>query len=239
MFDFDDKKLIQLEKDLKKFSDRAVPFANAAMLNKTAFETRKISQHIIRNKMITRNKFTVASVRVNKAKPVPNINRQQSEVGSIAKYMADQEFGAQKTAKGKQGTPIATTTASGEGENAKKRRRLPKRVNKLAVIQLKNRGVKSKSRAQKNFIRVQQALKNNDKFVYLETSRRKFIGRIVKKGKDAKVKMVWDLSRRSVVIPRNPWLKPATDSASKKMPMFYRDALKFQIERQKLFRSRR
>ncbi len=240
MLEFDDKQIRKFEKDLAKFQ-KAIPIANMTMLNRTAFETRKISHHIIRNKMILRNKFALQSVRVEKAKPRTNINKQFSITGSTAEFMADQEFGAIKRSDGKKGVPIATTTASGEGENANVRKKLPKRVNKLQTIQLRRRRSNAKTKKQRNAIKIQQAIKNNDKFVYLETSRKKFIARVIKKGRkgEARIKMVWDLSRRTVRIPKNPWLKPATQSGSKKMPRFYLEALEFQVKRQKLFQNRR
>ena len=201
------------------------------------------AKKIIRKTMVTRNKFTVQSIQVEPAKTL-NVRNQMSIIGSTADYMEDQEFGAIKTKGGKKGVPIATSYSSGEGQQAQPRRRLPKLQNQLANIQLKRKRRKASTRKQQLIFSVQDAVDTGRKFTYLDLGRRQGIFRVVggkkntKRGwpQGAKLKMVWDLTRQSVVIPRKPWLSPAVDIAVKTVPETYKKALEFQLKRLGLFR---
>ena len=231
MIDFDDKQLMRYQKTLEKTRAKAIPFAVRNTLNQTGFRMRGIWQGEIDNRMIQRNKFTRSSIRVERATGF-NVNEMKSTVGSIAGYMDEQEFGDTKTAKGKHGVPLATPYSSGEGENAGVRRKLPRRMNQMAQITLRNKKIKAKNRAQRNAIAVRQAAKNKDKFVYIETARRKFIARVIRQGrKGAKVKMVHDLSKRTVNIPPNPTMQPARRQTLREMPNIYKKSLQFQLNR--------
>lgn len=232
MFHIDNKDIIKLEKKLKYLSYRSLPFATKQTLNDAAFQTQKIAKADITKKMIQRNKFTLQSIRVNKASGL-DIRRQQSIIGSTADYMEIQEFGGQEKKSSKVGKPIATSYSSGEGQNTQPRMRLPVRTNKLQNIQLKRQRFKYKGRKQQNAILVREASKSNNKFVYLDLGQTKGIFKVVGKKKSIKVRMVHDLSRSSVTISKNPWLKPATDETLRMLPAFYADALRFQLRRLK------
>ena len=99
--------------------------------------------------------------------------------------------------------------------------------------------VKKTSKKIRNIVAVQQAQKNNDRFVYLKTRKSKGIFEVEGKGRGSKIKMVWNLTHRSVTIPRNPWLSPAVDKTKPLVPLFYRKALYNQLQRHRLFTGRR
>ena len=66
----------------------------------------------------------------------------------------------------------------------------------------------------------------------MDTGRRKGIFRVEKLTKNtANLKMVHDLTRKSINIPANPWLKPASESAARAMPGFYRKNIIAQLRR--------
>lgn len=197
---------------------------------------RGFAQDNIKNKMVERNRFTVSSVRVEQSRTL-QISRQSAEVGSIAPYMEDQEFGGTKTSRGKKGVPIATSYAAGQAQNAQPRTRLARKPNKLASIQLSSRKKKGKTRRQRNLVAIKQAATSTNKFVFLELGRTKGIFKVVGGKRKPKLRMVWSMSRRSVVIPKNPWLAPAVDKTEPQMPKLYRDALRFQIRRHGLFKG--
>lgn len=242
MIEIDVKELIKLEADLKKFAARALPFATRQTINQAAFETMRGYKAAARNEMVLRNKWTEKSIQVEKSKTL-RVSDQAAVVGSIAEYMSTQEFGG--TERGDRGKhkPIATSYAAGQGEHAQPRTRLPRKPNKLSNIQLRRlQGRKAKTRKQAMIFAVQEAVLSGERTVYLDLGRRKGIFRVIggrkkfKRGwpKGAKIKMLWDLSRQSVRVPRNPLLGPATTSVQQKMPGYYIDAIRYQLKRHKI-----
>jgi len=232
MITFDDKELKQLERDLKLMAERAFPFATKATLNRAAFETQKLSRTRLSQDFTLRNQFTKGSVRVDQARGL-SIPRQAAYVGSIAGYLETQEFGGVEKGGGKN-KPIPTSYSAGQGDNARPRTRLPRKPNKLASIQLKRRAAGSKGRRQRNLIAVKEAAGSGNKFVYLDLGRRRGIFRVLGSKKRPRIKMLWDLSRRSVRIAPSPWLSPSTDRAAIQLPDFYKEALSYQLKRNKI-----
>lgn len=234
MFAINTNDVRKLEDDLKTFARQAVPFATRKTLNDSAFAARAIAQADVRGSMVNRNRFTVQSIQVGMAKTL-QIARQEAVVGSIADYMEDQEFGAVKAKKGKEGVQIATSYSAGQGENGQPRTRLPRKANSMASIQLSKRRKKGSSRKQQNLVAIQQAAATGRKYVFLDLGKSKGIFKVIGGKRRPKIKMVHDMSRDSVVIPRNPWLAPAFNEALRMQPAFYADALRFQARKHNLF----
>lgn len=230
MFGVDNRDIRELERDLKTFANRAYPYATRQTLNDTAFQAQRIAREDVRNDMVLRNRFTVQSIQVDQARTLA-VSRQAATVGSIADYMEDQEFGATKAKPA-----IATSYSAGQGQDAQPRTRLPRKPNKLANIQLQNKRRRGSSRKQRNLIAIKDAAASGNKFVFLDLGRRKGIFRVTGGKRNPKIRMVHDLSNQSVVIPKNPWLKPAFDESLRMLPAFYADALRFQLRRNGLFR---
>lgn len=237
MFNVNDRQIKEMERDLKTFARKAYPFATRKTINDAAFQTQQIARADVKRDLTLRNRFTVQSIQVDQARSL-QISRQEATVGSIADYMEDQEFGATKAKKGKKGVAIATSYSSGEGENAQPRTRLPRKPNKLANIQLQRRRKKGSSRKQQNLVAIKQAAATGRKYVFLDLGRRQGIFKVTGGKRRPKIKMVHDMTKESVTIPKNPWLKPAFDEASRMLPAFYADALRFQLRRRGLFDGR-
>lgn len=237
MFSIQDRDIKNLEKDLQAFAHRAYPFATRKTLNDGAFQARSIAQADIKSSMTLRNRFTLQSIQVDQARTL-RVSRQEATIGSIADYMEDQEFGAVKSKTGSEGVVIATSYSSGEGENATPRTRLPRKPNRMANIQLSKRRKKGAGRKQQNIAAIKGAAKSGRKYVFLDLGRSKGIFKVTGGKRRPKIKMVHDMSRGSVFIPANPWLKPAFDEAARMVPAFYADALRFQLRRHGLFQSR-
>lgn len=245
-FSIDDSDIERLERDLQTFAKRALPFATRQTLNSAAFSAQKTARKNVRNQMITRNKFSVQSVQVDKAKGL-NIRTQESITGSIADYMRVQEFGGIKSKKGKEGVSIATSASAGQPENSQPRRRKPRAANSLASIQLKRKGKRTpKNRKQEILFKIQDAVTTGNRYIFLDLGRRQGIFRVIggsarglKRGgpKGAKLRMMHDMTRETVVVPRNPWLEPAQQKTIKQMPEFYRKALMFQVKKHNLFQD--
>lgn len=232
--DIDLRDIAQLEKDLGVFRKRALPYATRNTVNQSAFHAMREGRENIRASMITRNRWSEQSVRVNSARTL-RVERQEATVGSTVDYMELQEFGGVKRAKGREGTPIPTSYSAGQGMSSRPRLRLPRRSNQIRNIRLSSRGTRG-SRRQRNLIVIRQAVASGQKYVFLDLGRRKGLFRVVGGKRRPRVRMVHDLSRRSVRIPRNPWLRPAVDETRPRVPEFYAESLRFQIRRLRIFR---
>lgn len=232
MFVINNKGLLAYERKLEKLRARAIPFATRNTLNALAFETRKQSIENLRSNFTLRNKWTERSVMVEKASGL-NIRTQEAITGSVQDYLRKQEFGATEQSTGTHGVAIPTSYASGE-EGARPRQRLPRRPNQIQNILLSRKRNQGKNRKQRNLIAVKQAAAGGNKFVFLDLGKRKGIFKVLwggKRGRGARLKMVYDLSKPSITLIARPWLSPATDTAVRKMPQFYEAALKAQLSR--------
>lgn len=228
---------------LVDYTKKGFPFAVKNTLDETAKVAQVLAKENIRNQMTLRNKFTENSVRVQRVKTL-KVDNQFSVTGSInarrqgfEPYLDKQEFGATKHKKGKHGVPIATPYASGEGLSANPRKKLPTSSNKMNRIRLDRKRLSGKlSHKQKNIILIKQAAKSGARHVYLElkTSKHEGIFRVTG-GKRPKIKMVYNLSESSVVVKKNPWLKPASDKARLKTPDIFKKQLKAQVDFNKRF----
>ena len=231
MFDFDDKNIRKFERLLKDISSVAVPFAVRSTLNSLAFDSRAESQKNISGNMILRNQFTKRSLQVMQAKAL-KISSMEAVMGTIASYLEVQEFGGTKSRGGKKGIPIATSASSGEGNNTKPRRRLPKPSNRMMAIRLRKRRRRGATAAQSRFIAVKEAASSNRKYIYMDLGRRQGIFKVMGGKKNPRVKMMHDLSSVTVRVPKNPWMKPSVDTSVQKTERFYKKALIFQLRRQ-------
>lgn len=210
--------ILDLELELERMGGRAIPYAQNAAINGMAFDARRGGVDNIEASMTLRNSFTKRSVIVDKSRRPGGV----AKTGSTAAYLAVQETGAVL-----EGGSIPTPYASGEGENARPRRRLPRKPNKMRNITLRNANRKGKTRAQRNLA----AIQSGEKYVYLETRRGPAIFRVLGSKRALRIRMVQDLSRRSVVVPRNPWLEPAANAATARGADHFAKALLFQLER--------
>lgn len=229
MFQIDDREIKGLERKLGELNERAIPFATRHTINTVAFNTMRTAKLNARVKMTMRNKWTEQSIRVERSKSL-EIKRQAASVGSVADYMEDQEFGTTRTKKGRHGVPIATGYAAGQ-EGQQPRTRLPRKANKLANIRTRRGRKSGTNRVQRNKVAILQAAESGDRFVFLDLGRRRGLFRLVGGKRRPRIKMVYDLSRTAVNIPRNPWLQPSVQHEAVKLPGVYEKALRFQIDR--------
>lgn len=222
----DIKKFEQTLKDLK-FS--ALPFATKETMNQAVFKGQQLARTEVRNKMVLRNKFSISSIQFRKTQTLKLAN-QTASFGSTAKYMSDQEFGATKRKMGKHGVVLPTGYSAGQ-EGKQPRTKLPRKPNKLQNIRITKERKKGQTRKLRNFIAVKQAVKKRRKFVFLDLGRKKGLFRIAGGKRNPKIKMVHDLSLKSVSIPANPWLNPAVNKLIPLVPAMYKKALLFQLKR--------
>lgn len=248
MFSLDVSNIKMLESDLKTFASRAYPFATKQTVNRAAFSTQKLAKRRIGKQFITRNQFTARSVQVDQARTLA-VSRQAAVVGSIADYMADQELGGTKRMGGKHGVPIATSYAAGQGMDSQPRTRLPRKPNRMQNISLRRgRTKRPKNSRQALLFKVQDAVKSGRRQIFHDGrgNKKQGIFKVVggsksfKRGwpRNAKLRMLWDMSEQSVRVPKDPWLAPTVRRVEKRIPFFYREALTFQANRIRLFKTK-
>lgn len=214
------------ENKLRKLNARGITFAETETINTAAFEAQRFARETLGDKMTLRNTWSRKSIRVNKG----TMRTLEASVGSTEEYLAKQEKGGTTNAKGSTGVPIATTVASGEGQGTGPRKKLVRRPNRVGNITLSARA-KAGGRKQRNAITISQARRKGQKFVFLELQKRKGIFKLTGGKRKLRVQMVQDLSHRTIVTPRNPWLMPAAHRARNRMPATYARELAKQVDR--------
>jgi hypothetical protein len=236
MLTMKDDEIKQFESDLKTFKSRAYPFATKNTVNRSAFVAQKEYRDRASEDLTLRNKFTVQSIQVEQTRTL-SVGRQAAITGSTVEYMKDQEFGKNISRKGKRGVPIPTSVASGDGEGVRPRRRQVPRSRRLSSIALRRTTTGSPSKKQTNFLKIQQTAKSGRKFVFLDLQRHPGIYRISGGARRPQIKLIWDMSQKSVTIPRNPMLSPAVKTTERVIPFLYRESLIFQLKRHGLFKG--
>lgn len=227
--DMTDVKLLRAK--LGELREKAVPFGVRQALNTTAFEARRHWADRIARTMTLRNKFTVNSLRVVKVGAGSDVSTMQSQVGSVADYMDEQESGGTSRGKGHIGKAIPTTTAAGMAMRAPTRVKEVRKANYKAALQVEKR-ISYGVRQYRNAVAIQTAAKQGGGVVYLDLGRRKGLFRVTgtKKG-NLRVRMLYDLSRKSVVIKARPTLEPTVDLMLYKAPRIFEIELQKQVDR--------
>ncbi len=224
------KDIRRLERTLTGMSKHGVKFATMFAMNGAAFEARQLAVRNVEKKFITRNAWTKRSIRVNKG----NTRDLRASVGSTEDYMRKQELGGSERAGGRKGVAIATSYSSGEGENARPRRKLSRRPNRIRNITLKNTTGRARGRKARNVAKVKEAAKGSNKVVYLDGltgKKKRGLFRITGGKRRPKVKMIQDMSQKKVRTRKKPWLGPATRTAAKGIPRRYKKSLLMQIDK--------
>lgn len=231
MITSDPRQIKKLEHKLAQINPRGVKFANMFFVNDAAFAIMREWKSQIDEKMVLRNKWTEKSIRVQRASMRDSLSR----VGSVQEYMLDQEFGSIETARGKTGVILPTSYSSGEGKNARPRQKLPRGRNKLSNIRLGRGKGNPSNRRQALVMKISDAINSGNRYFYHDMGRRKGIFRVIggtkRRPEKSKLRMIYDLTHRSVTIPPNPTLWPSVQRVRPKMPRMYVRQLLKQINR--------
>ncbi len=215
--------------DLQTFAAKSIPGAARSAANTMAFFARNYWVGNISKAMVLRNTYTLRSVRVVKATGA-TVASIQSKVGSVAKYMAVQEDGASTQLGGKHSIP--TGAAAGQ-PGARPRTKVVRGRFTVAAIRLAARG-KQGSRARRNAISMSIAARKGVKFVYLEGANGKGLFRVGGGKRNPKLSMLWDTSKGSPKVPKNPTLQPAVERVTAQGVNVYHAALIYEARRSKL-----
>lgn len=193
-------------KDLGALKQAAIPHAVRDTLNDAAFAARKEWVERVRKDLTLRNTFTVRSLQVAKASGV-DIRVMRAVLGSVAPYMGHVEDGETKNAKGRHGVPIPTPSAAGQALAATRRTKPIRRGNWLSAIRLQ-RGIAG-SRKRRNAAVIAMAARKGGGFVYLDLVGRRGLFKVVGRKRGARIRMLYDLSKRTVTSAPKPTLAEA------------------------------
>lgn len=230
MIDFNDRHVKDFTRDLTAISRRSIPFAVRQALNDTAFGARSVAQDVIGTKFIIKNRWTKGSIFVNRATGL-DVSNMTAEMGSAMRYMAKQEYGGVKRARGRfKGVPIPTSYSAGQGRQ-KPRTKPPRPTNRASRIKFtsvkQNRpGTKKSTQAV-----IREAAAKGARYIYLDTGRRKGIYKRLGGKRNPRVEMIVSLTKRAVRIPATRWLAPTIDMVLPTMTNFYIRALQREIDR--------
>ena len=232
---FDPREFERLKDHLDIFAKRAVPFAMRDGINRSAFAGRKVWQQEIRESFTLRgNKWTAkGALQVERARG-SNLRTMEAVLGSVAPYMADQEFGTTLRTRGKHGKAIPTSAAAGQ-KGARPRTRLVSRKRRMSAITLTSPNLKRfKGKRQKIAVAVRMAKASGKSFIFLKISARNAgIYQLI--GKRPKMRRIWDMSHPSVDIKPEPTLGPTIKKMDRIAPPIFLGAIKQQIKRAGLF----
>ena len=203
--------------DLYRKMEKRYPTLRRNTLNDMARDAQKNAQKIVKSKFINRNQFTLRSIVFDKATRAPNST---SAVGSLQKYLADQEFGNSSLKVGHIPTTVSTTTRS--------RRRPVSRPNKINRI-----GTASSQRFGKPNVRRHVA--SNRANNIRSPMKLSFQGKKGKvkglfrfdRNKKRNIIMIQDLRKSHVTIKQQKWLEPATLITLRKGQKLFENNLKF------------
>lgn len=222
--------LDRMQRELEAMSRRHVPRAARELVNSLAFAGREAWQREMQARLTLRNQFTQRRALVDQCRTL-RMSAIESRLGHTEPYMALLEKGGRERAA-KRFRPIPTEVAAGQPKGSLKagRRRL---VRPSALISrlgsLKLRGANARGRKANNARAVQGAIRSGRRLALLDLGRGKGIYRVTGGRKRARVIKLYDLTRRSVLVPRTPTLALALKRALRKAPRLAHTALTRQL----------
>ena len=197
------KKIRSYSGELRRIK-KQVPWLIAKTLNDVAFFGKQTAwPQEVKSAMAIRTPWTMRSMRVDRA----TAQNLVSILGSVEPYMKTQEFGATEGKKGKHGVPIP---AASPGGRAARKRVVAKKLRMSAISTVRTEG--GGSSKQRNAVALRKARKAGGGVVFLELGTgNKGLYRVTS---NRRPKKLWDLTKGSVTIPRNPTLEKAAHRAA-------------------------
>ena len=219
-----------MQRELEQLAKRGVAYAARDTVNGLAFAGRKIWQEQMASTLTLRNAFTQRRALVERATgtrmPV------EAVLGHTEDYMRRLESGIGERAR-RGGLAIPTETAAGQAKGSlpagRKRAVRPSLV--IRVLGKIKRQSRSMPRKARNGRAVREAISNARRLAYLELDRRRGIYKIMGGRKKPQIRKLYDLSRRSVPLPRIPTLEKTLELALLQGPTIALAALQRQLDR--------
>lgn len=222
----------QMQRELQQMSARGVPFAARDTVNGMAFEGRRLWGLEMQRALTLRNRYTQSRALVEKATTL-RMSAMQARLGHPEEYMRQLEHGGRERAA-KQFRPIPTEHAAGQAKGSLSggRRRPVRRANVITTLgSLKAARRSGLGRRAQNAHAVRHALKSGKRLALLDLGKRKGIYRVEGSPKRARIRKLYDLTKRSTPVPKTPTLQPALAKVYVLAPGIAHRALAHQLER--------
>lgn len=223
----DTHQIDDLARRLKYEAPKALAYAAKNILNRAAFEARKQWQREMESTFTLRNKWTKGSIRVEKVQGL-NVRSMQSRVGSLADYMQIQEESG-TIRGGPQGYRYPSKFVKPAGKVTKHRFRMKRlKLNHPKLEQFA-------STRQKIAVASRMAYASGHKFLFLDISpSSKGMYQLMGAKRRPKMRLLWDMRRGSVEIPRHATLEPTVAKVKRRMPRYAAAELLKQLKRARL-----
>jgi hypothetical protein len=226
--------VVAIKVDLNRFASRGVPYMVRDTLTGCAFALQRAWRADVRGAFVLRNKYTEKSIRVDKATGT-KVASMEAVTGTIAPFMRDQEEGNTVRGRGKH-KAIPTGLAAGQGQGAARTRTVRTGL-RLQAINIPSRPMPNiKGKRRQNAIAMAIAIRKGERFVML--NRIKVKGRAifeVRGGKrSGRARMLWDMSKGSVKVPREPTLERSIHASARAFEKVQYQATLNQLKRNKV-----
>lgn len=223
-------------------------FPNAARdtLNQAAFDTRDAAREGLKKQFTLRNTFTSRSIMADRTS-ARHIGDMVTVVGSAQDYMRKQEEGFSDSSTGSHGLAIPTPGAAGEKSGIRRRTRPISRRNYLntmpAPIKAYGWNVMGPNNRGRSGIMaaIYFAIASGGRTIFIDRRRDHFhrktgfyrvTGGTKNKPEEAKMTLIYAVTKRNVKTPPHQWLEPkATEIASKLSESYFRRNLIKWIEK--------
>lgn len=215
---------------LGSLAKRAIPRAARLAVNDAAFALRLAARDVMRSDFILRNRWVLGSMAVTKATQ-SRLDQIESAAGSRFAPMAEQDIG------GVVDDPtLPTTVASGEGQGARPRRRLPRgKANLRRMPQFDRVTPRNPSggRAQELAVALRQARASGVGAIKWQTRAGKTaLFRVSRLGaKRPRVELTHVLSAGSLRLRPQRWLARALARINKQVPHYFAARLHAEVQR--------
>lgn len=220
-----------LAEELRSLAKGGIKYAVRNTLNDLAFEARKRWETEMKEQFVLRNRWTVGSIRVERARGTI-VEAMESRVGSLADYMRLQESGGTKSG-GAKGVRVPTPVAAGQGAGTRPRTKPVRGPNRMNAIQLaKVRQRTGASRKQQIAAAVRQTAASGRRFLFLDSDQdRQGMYKLVGSRTKPRLQLVWDMSSNSVRVPSTATLSDATAKTLRQTERFAVRRLREQLTR--------
>jgi hypothetical protein len=212
MLKIDSKAVQSLVLKLDAVRSKAIPFAVRQALNDQVFAARKRWRTEMGGAFILRNRWTLGSIRVEKAKG-RDVRTMAATIGSLAPYLGEQEFGGSHPDRG-----IPTGPAAGQEMGQVPRTRTVRGPYKLSS-RLRSGAKKGRKKRGKT------------RLIYLETGKAKGVFKVWGRGKKGGRVLLWDLGHPHITVHAKPTLGPTVDAIERRAPKYYARAFLRELRR--------
>jgi len=220
-----------MQRELEQLAKRSIPYAARETLNGLAFAGRKIWQGEMRASRTLRNAFTERRALVERATG-SRMAEMHATLGHTEDYMRRLEYGIGERAR-RGGLAIPTEAAAGQAKGSlpagRKRAVRPSLI--IRALGKLKRQARSLPRKVRNAKAVRDAIRSGSRLAYLELDRRRGIYKIMGGKKRPQIRKLYDLSRRSVPLPRIPTLQRTLELALQQGPTLALAAIQRQLDR--------